>query len=217
MRSDFRYISNDLEIIYNECDNCYIDQLISYFYSEKIKVFDFFNIKKLSKKLVIVIYDNIDKYANYRNNHINDTSIGNIDFDDNNYYLNILSYKEIIKRKGHEKNNLEYMYKTVIHEFTHICHEEIGTYKDSLIWVKEGIAIVLSNQYNGIKYKLNNCSVEDLISDRRTWYINYYSLMDYALNKYGLKYIRNLVFDTDFAKKETKNIYTKLVEYISNK
>ena len=165
------------------------------------------------KKLIINIYDDINKYTEYRNNNISDTSIGNMDFDDNNYYLNILSYKEIIKRKGHTNDTITYMYKTIIHELVHICHEENGTYNNSLIWVKEGIAIVLSKQYEGLDYKINNCSLEDLINNRRTWYINYYTLMDYALKKYGNDYIKRLVIDSNFSKEETSKIYNEVVKF----
>ena len=204
------YKEDWFEIRYNECDTNYINFLIGYFNSEKEKIFKFFDINRLSKRLIIIIYDDVSKYKDYRNNNISETSVGNMDFDDNNYYLNILSYKEIIKRKGHENDNLEYMYKLLIHEFVHICHEEIGTYKQSLIWVKEGIAIILSKQYEGLDYKLSNCNLNDLINNKRLWYINYYTLMNYALKKYGIDYLKKLVFESKFAEKETDKIYNEV-------
>ena len=210
-----KYDSKTYEINYNECDKEYIDNLIVYFNKEKDNIFKFFDLNNLSKKLIINIYDDINKYTEYRNNNISDTSIGNMDFDDNNYYLNILSYKEIIKRKGHTNDTITYMYKTIIHELVHICHEENGTYNNSLIWVKEGIAIVLSKQYEGLDYKINNCSLEDLINNRRTWYINYYTLMDYALKKYGNDYIKRLVIDSNFSKEETSKIYNEVLKSIN--
>lgn len=91
------YSKKDYEIIYNECDNEYINEFINYFEKEKERIFKFFNIKKLKKKLVIILYDERDKYAEYRNYKLYDWSIGNMDVDQNNYYIHMLSYKEIIK------------------------------------------------------------------------------------------------------------------------
>ena len=210
-----KYDSEEYTIYYNDCDNSYLSELIDYFEKEMIRILSFFDIKELKKKLVITLYDSIDKYTEYRKGNIFETSVANIDVDSDNYYLNILSYKEFIKRKGHENDLIEYMYKTLIHEFVHICNEDIGTYKNSLIWIKEGIAIVLSNQYSGLNYKINNCTIDDLLTNRRTWNINYYSLMDYALNKYGENYVKNMIFNPSFAIYETSKLYNELLDLLN--
>ena len=208
-----KYCQNDFDIIYNECDIDYIDNLIEYFKDKKQMILKFFEINELRKKLIIKLYGDISEYSSYRNNNLLDTSVGNMDFDDNCYYINILSYKEFIKRKGHKNDSLDYYFKTIMHEFVHICHEEIGTYKKTLIWLREGIAIVLSKQYDGLNYKIDNCTLDILISDKRTWYINYYSLVDYTIKKYGLDYIMNLILNPNIQKEETIKIYN---EFISN-
>ena len=209
-----QYCCNDYTINYNECDKEYISDLISYFDDRKTDIFKFFGIEKLSKKLIISLYDSIDKYAEYRNYNLSLASVGNMDVLDDNYYLNILSYKECIKRKGHEKNNLDYLFKTILHEFVHICHEEIGTYSDSFIWLKEGVAIVLSKQYDGLDYKIDNCTIDDLLNNKRTWYINYYSLVKYAFDKYGSNYVKELIRSIDFQKREIHKLYYELLEVL---
>lgn len=209
-----QYCCNDYTINYNECDKEYISDLISYFDDRKTDIFKFFGIEKLSKKLIISLYDSIDKYAEYRNYNLSLASVGNMDVLDDNYYLNILSYKEFIKRKGHEKNNLDYLFKTILHEFVHICHEEIGTYSDSFIWLKEGVAIVLSKQYDGLDYKIDNCTIDDLLNNKRTWYINYYSLVKYAFDKYGSNYVKELIRSIDFQKSEIHKLYYELLEVL---
>lgn len=205
-----QYCCNDYTINYNECDKEYISDLISYFDDRKTDIFKFFGIEKLSKKLIISLYDSIDKYAEYRNYNLSLASVGNMDVLDDNYYLNNLSYKEFIKRKGHEKNNLDYMFKTLLHEFIHICHEEIDSCRNSLIWIREGVAIFLSNQYEELNYKVDSCSIDDLLNNKRVWYINYYSLVKYAFDKYGIDYVKKLVFDYDFCKCETSKLYNEL-------
>ena len=209
-----QYCCNDYTINYNECDKEYISDLISYFDDRKIDIFKFFGIEKLSKKLIISLYDSIDKYAEYRNYNLSLASVGNMDVLDDNYYLNILSYKEFIKRKGHEKNNLDYMFKTLLHEFIHICHEEIDSCRNSLIWIREGVAIFLSNQYEELNYKVDSCSIDDLLNNKRVWYINYYSLVKYAFDKYGIDYVKKLVFNYDFCKCETSKLYNELLGVI---
>lgn len=209
-----QYCCNDYTINYNECDKEYISDLISYFDDRKTDIFKFFGIEKLSKKLIINLYDSIDKYSEYRNYNLSLASVGNMDVLDDNYYLNILSYKEFIKRKGHENDNLDYMFKTLLHEFIHICQEEIDNCRKSLIWIREGIAIFLSNQYEGLNYKIDSCSIDDLLNDKRVWYINYYSLVKYAFDKYGIDYVKKLVFDYDFCKCETSKLYNELLGVI---
>lgn len=209
-----KYENSGYVIYYNECDKGYINDLIFNFENNKDKIFKFFGIKGLSKKLIINLYDSIDMYTEYRNYNLSQSSVGNMDVDDNYYYLNILSYREFIKRSGHEHDDLDYMFRTLLHEFVHICHEEIDNCRNSLIWIREGIAIFLSNQYDKMGYKIDNCIVADLLNDKRVWYINYYSLVKYAHDKYGIDYVKKLVFDCDFCKEETSKLYDELMEVI---
>lgn len=208
------YKYDDFEVVYCESDMEYIDNFCSYFIQNKELILNFFGLNRLSKELKIVFYDDIEKYSEIRNNNISETSVGNMDFDDNYYYINILSYKEFVKRKGHEKNNLDYLFKTILHEFVHICHEEIGTYSDSFIWLREGVAIVLSKQYDGLDYKIDNCTIDDLLNNKRTWYINYYSLVKYVFDKYGSDYVKKLIRSIDFQKSEMHKLYNELLEVL---
>ena len=36
--------------------------------------------------------------------------------------------------------------KVVQHEFVHTCHEQFKNYKDTLTWINEALATILSNQ-----------------------------------------------------------------------
>ena len=204
---------NDNYIIkYNECDKEYINNLINYINEEYNKILDFFGIDILKKKLIINIYDDINKYKEYRGNNINDTSVGNMDVSDSNYYINVLSYKEYIKRKGNEEKNINDYFKLIIHELIHVFHEEYGTLHKSLIWIREGLAIYLSHQYDGVIKRLNKCKLVDLLEDNRCYYINYYVLIDYVFNKYGKAYINNLISNPKIQIEETKKIFN---DYLS--
>ena len=206
-----KYETEEYIINYNECDKEYIKDFIKYFEIEKENIFDFFSIDKLDKKLIINLYDELEKYAEYRHHQLFETSVGNMDVDDNNYYIHMLSYKELIKRKGHTLDQLDYLYKIVVHEFVHICHENIEPIRKSLVWIREGIACLLSHQYDHREMELKNCTLEDLLNDNRVWYINYYSLMNFALINYGIDYVRQLIFNSEFGKEETSKIYNEFM------
>lgn len=205
---------NDNYIIkYNECDKEYIKDLINYINQEYSKILEFFGIDKLKKKIIINIYDDINKYEEYRGNNISDTSVGNMDVSDNNYYINVLSYKEYIKRKGHEDKSINDYFKLVSHEFVHVVNEDYGTLHKSLIWIREGLAIYKSHQYDGVKKRLNKCTLKALLDDDRIYYINYYVLIDYAFNKYGEDYIKKIISNPDIQIEETKKIFN---DYLSD-
>ncbi len=83
------YKYDDFEVVYCESDMEYIDDFCSYFIRNKELILNFFGLNRLSKELKIVFYDDIEKYSEIRNNNISETSVGNMDFDDNYYYINI--------------------------------------------------------------------------------------------------------------------------------
>lgn len=203
--------TSEYEIIYNSCDNAYIDQLIDYFDDKKYKILRLFEIEKLNKKLIIKLYDTIDKYAEYRNYHLSETSVGNMVEDDNNYYIHMLSYQALIKRKGHENKDLVGLYKLLVHEFVHVCHSDIGDLYNSPIWVREGIAVLLARQYNKKENKPINCTLEDLLINKQVLYSNYYDLMHYALFDCGIDYVKKLLADNEFANEEITKLYDECI------
>lgn len=205
------YEDSEYEIIYNKCDEEYMDELIIFITGNKKRILDFFNIKKLRKKLIIKLYSELNEYIKYRNNNINETSVGNMDVDDDFYYIHILSYKELIKRKGHENKNLNDFYNILLHEYVHICHEDYGTCHSVLRWIKEGSAIFLSKQ--NYKEGLINCSLESLINNGSNNYQSYYTLIKYSYDKYGEEYLKKLMFNPKLGKEETIKIYN---EYIND-
>src|SRR5574344_2992911 len=113
-------------IEYNECDLDYINDIISNFDMNKILLF--FKIEKLSKPLYIKLYDNIEDYSKARNYEINPSSVGNAHLNGERYEILLLSFKEILKRKGHENRKIDYIWKLLMHEFTHVCHIETGNF-----------------------------------------------------------------------------------------
>ena len=198
----------NITINYTKSDLNYIEDLKRYTFNNINNICTFFEHYKLNKKVIINILDNIEVFKNR-----NESSVAFMDFDDNNYYINILSYELFIKRKGHENNKLEYMFKTIIHEFVHIIQEDKGLYKNCLIWIKEGVAIWLSKQYEGLNYKINNCSLNDLVNNNRVWYINYYSLIKYIVDTYGIEYLKNIIFNQNIQINETNKIYNEFLKF----
>ena len=211
LTTNFLY-NNNFIIKYNEDDNEYINELNKYIDNEINCILEFFDIKELKKKIVINLFDSLDKYKNYRKGNISDSSVGNFDMDEFNYYVNVLSYKEYIKRKGYESKTIEDYFKLIIHELIHAIHVEYGTLYETLIWIREGFAIYKSHQYEGKLKRLNKCTLKDLLENKLSSYINYYVLIDYAFNKYGEDYIKNLISNPDIQIEETKKIFN---DYLS--
>ena len=56
-----------------------------------------------------------------------------------------------------------------------------------------------------------DCSLDDLVNDNPVSYTNYYSLMNYALINYGIDYVRQLIFNSEFGKEETSKIYEDFI------
>ena len=99
-----------------------------------------------------------------------------------------------------------------MHELIHAIHVEYGTLYESLIWIREGLAIYKSHQYDEVNKRLNKCKLVDLLENKLSSYINYYVLIDYAFNKYGEDYIKKLISNPDIQIEETKKIFN---DYLS--
>lgn len=81
----------------------------------------------------------------------------------NDSQIHILSYKERIKRKGHDKDTIEDLIKVLPHEFVHTCHLQFKNYKPTLTWINEALATILSNQYDNEKPVLD-CTLDELLN-----------------------------------------------------
>lgn len=95
----------------------------------------------------------------------------------------------------------------IIHKFVHACHRKYSKIKLP-IWLAEGLATFLSHQYDGKELSFN-ASLEQIINGG-TSYINYYTMVSYALNNYGKDYILRLLRDEEYLERETLRLYDEV-------
>lgn len=176
---------------------------------------DFFNLQYLEKTVNIKIWDNLEDYRNCFSKKlfkkIPDWEVARATINKNEYCIDLMSLKERIKCKGHENDNLENLLKVIIHEFVHICHMTFNNYNGTMIWLGEGLATNLSNQFKKMEI---NCSLEDIIYGNAK-YINYYSMVKYLLDNYSKEYILMLSKNKKLLENITNDIYYKTIDYIN--
>lgn len=127
--------------------------------------------------------------------------------------IHLLSFSERIKCKGHKDDKIDSISNLLTHEFVHICHFEYNDHHPSMIWFSEGIATYLSNQYHDLSL---SCSLDTIMNEKFTSYINYYTMMSYLMENYDSSYILELAKNKELLKKETPKIYNETKKYLSN-
>ncbi|MDD6991695.1 MAG: hypothetical protein PUI48_07695 [Oscillospiraceae bacterium] len=143
----------------------------------------FFGLDGIDHCQKIIIYSTAEEYkahaqqfTEYYSWMIGDTYDGNI---------NLLSLLRCREAQGHENMTEEDYIKLILHEFTHICQQQINPSADGVIWFWEALAQNLSGQTNeDIEI---TCSPKELSED----YINLFG--NYAIScKLGRYMLHNL-------------------------
>ncbi len=191
-----RIFSNDTFAIYynRDCEEL-VGEISDTLLWNMEKVMDFFRLKKPEKKIHVVLYTDRDVYSahvkecgqDYYEWMVADTFDGRI---------NALSLKECRRSAFHAQMDREAYARLIVHEFVHICQQQVEPDCDGCVWFWEALATNLSGQIMAPVEIC--CSREELM-------YHYESLPDayaisYRLGKYMLEqlpyeqiydYIRN--------------------------
>lgn len=144
--------------------------LVSAALGDKInEIAAFFGLDCIDHCQKIIIYSTIteykvhtEKFTEYYSWMIGDTYDGNI---------NLLSLSRCREAQGHEKMTEEDYIKLILHEFTHICQQQINPNAEGVIWFWEALAQNLSGQTNeDIEI---TCTPKELSEDYISLYGNY--------------------------------------------
>ena len=118
------------------------------------RVLDYWGIAKLSNHVNIQIFSELDDWIKFYEEKsaakYQDYVVGCAD--DPNIY--VLAYDEYKKTQMHKNDSLEDFQKIIIHEFVHICHNQLCTVDTKLSFImSEGLATYLADQpyYHDIK------------------------------------------------------------------
>lgn len=205
-----------------ECSNDlpYLKDVIDYLNSQTSMIMNFFAVDKLSRKIKVVVWNDIEEYRKHCEKHTSyktwmcgDTFGGNI---------NMLSIEECRKTKEHADMNIDEFKTIIAHEFVHICHGEsvIHNIPDDYGWFWEALATNLGNPFSGLT-KID-ISKEELMNNFNDIYGGYqiaFSIGKYMLLNYPhelilkyIKYPKFLVEDTDKILQESSSWVESKIE-----
>ena len=209
------------EIEYTESDLEYIDDLIKYLDSNIKNIMNYFGLTTLERKISIKLWNSKEEYRkvigdlikNYeRNNTVPEWEVARSTNNKKVSRIDLISYKESLKCKGHSKDTLDNLFKVIVHEFVHTCQFEYNHHTESLTWFSEALATNLSHQYE--EYPLTIEVPLERIINGQVSYINYHTMGKYLLDNYPKEYILELAKNKKLLLKDTKKIYEETLEYI---
>ena len=114
------------------------------------RVLDFWGIEKLENHVNVTIYSELDDWIKFYEEKsaakYQDYVVGLADGP--NIY--VLAYDEYKKSLAHKNDSLEDFQKIIVHEFVHICHNQLLTSRENYSFIMgEGLATYLAGQsYN---------------------------------------------------------------------
>lgn len=193
-------INTKTKLLYNECDQLYVEDIVQYFTGNYNKIMDSFNLKDLDKELVIKLWDdnqsflrNMGQLLELKTEDIPSWTVGFSinEKTDNISQIHYLSLKEIRKIAYHKENTIVDLKKGVVHEFVHICHSQFCHYNyPKQLWITEGIATYLSNQYPNAK---PNTTIKEILSDEYSEYQNYRYIFDIIFSIFSKTEIQKIL------------------------
>ena len=203
------------KIEYTKDDLDYIDNLVNYLKNNYKDIMNFFNLKEFNKKIEIKLWNDINLYRNNMSDKYNvkipNWEVGRGYRGKKGIYIDLLSFNECKKAKGHNNDKLEYLFSVLIHEFVHVCQFEYNDSTPTLTWFNEGLATNLSGQYKNCPYIITS-SLQDILNAKSN-YNNFYLMGKYLLNNYDKEYTLKLAKDKELLIKDTPKIYKETLKY----
>ena len=200
---NIEYTDNDLE---------YIDYICEEIDKKSEDIIKFFELKEYKEKVDVKLFENIEEFRKfYKETFKREPKDYVCGFSKNNnvYTLSLSEYR---KCSSHEKAELKDLISLILHEFTHSVHFKRNN-NMPCIWLNEGAATYLSNQYNDKKEII--CTLDDLINGCP--YYNYKLMFEYVLNTYGKEYILKLIDNEELLDNETRKLFEEAKLYTNIK
>lgn len=141
---------NEFFTIFTDTENLNNQQKIFDALNDNLaRIMSFFEVEKLSKAISVCIHSDLEEWKNFITNRgtpyqdyvVGCAWEGKID---------VLAFEEYQKTQMHKDDSFDDFLKVVIHEFVHICHQEIQPDFSKVTWfIGEGLATYLADQrYN---------------------------------------------------------------------
>lgn len=191
------------------------NNILSYINRKLPKLLDFFHISCLDHTLEIFIYDDLSKFKNnYQKKTNKDYKNWICGFQGKNE-IHLLDYENYLLTDGHQNQTKEDYLKLVIHEIIHDLHLQYnrnhGNEPRSFVYLTEGIASYLSEQYPNPSFN-NHIPVEAFLNNEVVNYENYAYIIKFLIENYDHEYLLKLISNENFARKETPKIIYSIKE-----
>lgn len=185
------------------------NNILSYINRKLPKLLAFFHISCLDHTLEIFIYDDLSKFKNnYQKKTNKDYKNCICGFQGKNE-VHLLDYENYLLTDGHQNQTKEDYLKLVIHEIIHDLHLQYNRYHGneprSFIYLTEGIASYLSEQYPNPSFN-NHIPVEAFLNNEVVNYENYAYIIKFLIENNEHEYLLKLISNESFARKETPKI-----------
>lgn len=212
-----------IDIHYTDKDINYIDDLTEFINNNSKDIVDFFGLENFKEKVILYMFDDLEKFRKnisnkYKNNIVPSWLCGFSYNENNNFIIKTLCLDEYKKTKGHTNHNLNDLKNLILHEFVHSCQLKYINFLLSNIklplWLKEGMACLLSRQYDDVKLGFD--ATLDEVINGNTNYSNYYTMFLYVYNTYGKEYILELLRNSEKLISETPVLHEETIKYYNN-
>ena len=199
-------------VIESDKDVDYINDVISTLESGTSDILNFFELEKLSKKKLVRIFTDREKYKEHMLRFVSefkewmcgDTCDGNI---------NLLEIDEARKSNHHKDMSLDEFTKMILHEFVHSCQQELSS--KGVTWYWEALATNLSGQdYEQIN--LSNCDFNSLrtnFNNTKNGYQYAYTLGKFMLENYSKDELLEYIKNPDLLIKDADSIFESVKKY----
>lgn len=201
-------IELDNFIIESDKNIKYADNIVSTLENNVYGILNFFELKKLSKKKIVKIYTDREKYKAHMLQYVSefkewmcaDTCGGDI---------NLLEISEARKSKEHEDMDIEEFVKCILHEFVHSCQQELHSNPEGTNWYWEALATNLSGQ-DFSEINLLDCDFKQLQKDfnnTKNGYNYAFTIGRFVLNNYSKEKVLEYIKKPSLLKKKANDIF----------
>ena len=173
----------------------YINDAIDYLEMNMKNIMNFFEINSFSNKINIIVWNNLEAYKKHIEKFFEYHDYMRADTNDGN--INLLSIEEAHKTHTHADMTIDELKSTILHEFVHICQQQVQLEKNNndIVWFWEALATNLGNpeKFSKTRIKASNEEINNFNSLQNNYPIAF-TIGNYMLENYAheeiLEYIK---------------------------
>lgn len=188
----------------------YFDDVVTYLNNNESDILNFFGISSISEKYTIKIvnYDEFKLYLLGKYGIVQKYVRG--DFDSKSKTIYVLDILDQRKYTTHIDACIDDTLKMILHEFVHLCNNEVNTDYVDTIWFREGLATNLSKQ-NYSSCDFLECDFNLLKKDFNKYgknnYLYAHNIVKYILNNYSDEEIKRFIMDSYYLRDKCDIIF----------